>query len=252
MRAATLSGPNASSSMTPAMRASRVLGWVSFALGAAEMIAPKRVARAAGMSEGRSGLIRAYGAREIVAGVGAHSVNPVPAMWSRVAGDAIDLATIVAMSRGDGNGRNRNAWIAIGVVAGIAVVDAIVAAKLSAERQEGKGEQRDYSDRTGFPGGTDAARGAGIVAEAFAGKAGGAAAGDTSPAGESKGGRTLTDLGGAAKPDQRPAGQKETSSTGGPSKDAGDKSFADLMRGQDGLPEETRKVIPDPVGYTPA
>jgi hypothetical protein len=251
MNAATLSGPSGSSSMTPAMRASRVLGWVSFALGAAELLAPKRVARAAGINEDRTGLIRAYGAREIVSGVGAHSVNPVPALWSRVAGDAIDLATIVALSRGNGNGRNRNAWIAIGVVAGITLLDAVVAAKLSAERQEGKGEVRDYSDRSGFPGGADAARGAGIVTEAFAGKAGGAAAGDTSPAGDSPGGRTVTDLGGAAQPDQRPAGQGGTSNTDA-SRDSSEKSLADLMRGQDGLSDETRKPIPAPVGYTPA
>jgi hypothetical protein len=36
----------------------------------------------------------------------------------------------------------------------------------------------------GFPQGVDAARGAGIVQEALAGKAGGAAAGDSSPAGD--------------------------------------------------------------------
>ena len=212
MSAATLSGPNVSTSMTPAMRASRLLGWVSLALGAAELLAPKKVARAAGIDEGQTGLIRAYGAREVVAGIGAHSVNPVPAMWSRVAGDAMDLATIVATSRGDGKGRNRNAWIAIGVVAAIAVADAIVAAQLTAERREGKGEKRDYSDRIGFPGGADGARGAGIVRDAFEGKAGGAAAGDSSPAGEALTGRSLTDLGGASAKDQRPGTGVESAS----------------------------------------
>lgn len=208
MSAATLSGPNACSSMTPAMRASRVLGWVSLALGAAELLAPKRVARAAGMNEEHSGLIRAYGAREVVAGIGAHSVNPVPAMWSRVAGDGLDLATIAATSGGGGR-RSRKAWIAIGVVAAIAIADAIVAARLTAERREGKGEKRDYADRSGLPGGVEAARGAGIVRGAFEGKAGGAAAGDSSPAGEAVTGRSLTDLGGAAADDQRPAGSAE-------------------------------------------
>lgn len=202
MSAATLSGPNVSTSLTPAMRASRVLGWVSLALGAAELLAPKKVAQAAGMDDAQSPLIRAFGAREVVAGLGAHSVNPVPAMWSRVAGNAMDLAAI-ALAR---DGKNsRNTWIALGVVAAIAVADAVVAAQLSAERREGKGERRDYSDRTGFPGGAKGARGAGIVRDAFKGKAGGAAAGDSSPAGEAPTGRSLTDLGGAAAGDQRPA-----------------------------------------------
>jgi len=38
MNAATLSGPDASRSMTPAMKASRLIGWVSFAIGAAQLL----------------------------------------------------------------------------------------------------------------------------------------------------------------------------------------------------------------------
>lgn len=247
MSAATLSGPNVSSSMTPAMRASRVLGWVSLALGAAELLAPKKVARAAGMDESHSGLIRAYGAREVVAGIGAHSVNPVPAMWSRVAGDGLDLATIVATSRGSDNGtRSRNAWIAIGIVTAIAVADAVVAAQLSAERREGKGEKRDYGDRVGLPGGVESARGAGIVRDAFEGKAGGAAAGDSSPAGEAATGRSFTDLGGASANDQRPAGETPGSV------EKKDPSGGATAGGGQTMPKEARDAIPQPVGYTPA
>jgi hypothetical protein len=245
MSAATLSGPNVSSSMTPAMRASRLLGWVSFALGAAELLAPKRVARAAGINEQHSGLIRAYGAREVVAGIGAHSVNPVPAMWSRVAGDGMDLATIVATSRSDDR-RSRNTWIAIGVVAAIAIADAIVAAQLTAERREGKGEKRDYADRSGFPGGVEAARGAGIVRDAFEGKAGGAAAGDSSPAGEAGTGRSLTDLGGAAAGDQRPAGETPGSTSAEPAQAGG------LIGGGKMLSDDAQNAVPQPVAYAPA
>ena len=205
MSAATLSGPNVTRSMTPAMRASRILGWVSFGIAAAELIAPRKVARAVGISEDHSTLLRAYGAREALAGVGAHSVYPVPALWSRVAGDLLDLGTVALGSRQEDGSRNRNAWIAMAAIAGVTVVDAIVAGKLAAETKEGKGEVRDYSGRSGFPGGVAAARGAGVVKDSFDGKAGGAAAGDFSPAGEASSGRTQTDLTGAPAETQRPA-----------------------------------------------
>ncbi len=212
MSAATLSGPNASRSMTPAMRASRILGWVSFAIGAAELLAPRRTARAVGMDDKHSGLLRAYGAREMLAGVGAHSVYPVPALWSRVGGDLLDIGTLAIAARRKADGsRDRRVWIAIAAVAGITLLDALVASKLAAETKEGKnsGEAKDYSDRSGFPEGVAAARGNGIVSGAFEGKAGGAAAGDSSPAGEAVTGRSMTDLGGAAADDQRPAGSTE-------------------------------------------
>ncbi len=197
MNAATLSGPNSDRSMTPAMRASRLLGWVSFGIAAAELLAPRRVARAVGL-EGHETLLRAYGAREVLAGVGAHSIYPVPAMWSRVAGDLVDLGTLAyAAKRSDD--RSRNAWIAIAAVAGITLIDALVAGQLAAETKEGKGEPKDYSGRSGFPGGVEAARGAGVARDAWDGaKAGGAAAGDSSPAGRSSSGRTSTDLNGGS------------------------------------------------------
>ena len=45
------------------------LGVFSLALAAAELLAPKRIAKALS-SEGHEGLIRAFGAREAIAGVG--------------------------------------------------------------------------------------------------------------------------------------------------------------------------------------
>ncbi len=240
MNAATLSGPNNDRSMTPAMRASRLLGWVSFGIAAAELLAPRRVARAVGMNEGSAPLLRAYGAREALAGVGAHSVYPVPALWSRVAGDLLDIGTVAVGSRQQDGSRDRRAWIAIAVLAGVTAIDAIVAAKLAAETKEGKGEVRDYSDRSGFPGGVEGARGAGIMKDAFDGKAGGAAAGDTSPAGKATSGRTQTDLTGA------PA---ETQSAARPA--LGDGQGGVIGSGQ-GMPSDAEKAVPEPPAYTPA
>lgn len=261
MNAATLSGPRADRSMTPAMRASRLLGWVSFGIAAAELLAPRRLGRAVGL-EDRPNLLRAYGARELVAGIGAHSVYPVPALWSRVAGDLLDLATLAAGVRrqgGEQNGEegaqqltdddrqdqtgersgNRGAWIAIAAVAGITVIDLLVASKLSAETKEGKGEPKDYGDRSGFPKGVEAARGAGIVRDAEGGKAGGAAAGDSSPAGQTVTGRSSTDLAGA------PQGGGSGSTGSLPGAQGG------IIGGQT-MSQESRKAVPEPPSYTPA
>lgn len=263
MSAATLSGPNASRSMTPAMRASRLLGWVSFAIGAAELLAPKKTARAAGINENKTGLLRAYGAREVLAGVGSHSVYPVPALWSRVAGDILDIATVaLAAEKNEQGKRNRNNWITLGLLTGITVVDALVASRLAAETKEGKntGTPKDYSDRSGFPKGLQVARGAGLVGDAFGGKGGGAAAGDASPAGESVGGRTTTDLAGAPPQKQAPSGTTGQGTTGGSSSSSGSQpgggavggsSSGGVIGGGQTMPADAQKAIPQPVGYTP-
>lgn len=109
-------------------RMSQGLGWFSLALGAAELLAPRRIARALDV-EGHEGKIRAFGAREVAAGVGilqapAHDMR----VWGRVAGDAVDLAALgFAASKSP---RNKLVWGAIGFVAGVALIDAWVASRL--------------------------------------------------------------------------------------------------------------------------
>jgi hypothetical protein len=93
------------------------LGLFSLALGAAELFASERIARALDV-EGHEGVIQAFGAREVVAGLGlvAAPAN-ASGVWNRVAGDGMDLAalaTVVARSdrvrrRRDGTGRVRRA-----------------------------------------------------------------------------------------------------------------------------------------------
>jgi hypothetical protein len=151
-------------SLTTTDRVARGLGWFSLALGVAEIAAPGKLARALGL-EGRERLLQAYGGREIGAGIWALSDTPAPAIWSRVAGDLVDLATLAAGVRDGDEEQRRNAWIALAAVAGITVVDVLTAASLTAEQSERRGETgRDYSDRSGFPGGIAKARG---TAEGF-------------------------------------------------------------------------------------
>src|SRR3954462_501736 len=126
-------------SLTSTDRVARGLGWFSLALGAVELIAPGRLGKALGL-EGKETLLRAYGGREIGAGIWALSDTPAPAIWSRVAGDVVDLATLAAGWRGAGEEQRRNAWIALAAVAGIPAVDILPAASLTAEQSERKGE----------------------------------------------------------------------------------------------------------------
>ncbi|TMJ17930.1 MAG: hypothetical protein E6G94_01075 [Alphaproteobacteria bacterium] len=156
----TLSTSRPDRSLTTTDRVARGLGWFSIGLGLVEIIAPGRLGRALGL-EGRERLLQAYGGREIGAGVWALSDTPAPAIWARVGGDLLDLATLAVGLRDADSEQKRNAIIALAAVAGITVVDLLTAASLTAETSERKGETgRDYSDRSGFPQGAASARGA--------------------------------------------------------------------------------------------
>jgi hypothetical protein len=134
------------------------LGWFSIALGAAELLATRPLTRALGM-HGQERLVRAYGVREIATGIGIlTSTNPGPWLWGRVAGDALDLgAMALAYPRSN---RPASLAFAIANVAGVTALDVMCAQQLNtiAERQEFPA--RDYSDRSGFPMGLEASRGA--------------------------------------------------------------------------------------------
>ncbi|MBA3271787.1 MAG: hypothetical protein H0T71_14885, partial [Acidobacteria bacterium] len=71
------------------------LGWLSIALGLAELAAPRSVARLVGIMPDDSTVtvLRSYGARSIGNGF-AILAQPDQAtwLWSRVAGDALDFA----------------------------------------------------------------------------------------------------------------------------------------------------------------
>ena len=145
------------SSLKPVDSFGRALGWFSMGLGLTELFAPKVLTRWLGV-EGKEGLVRAYGAREIASGVMCLSVNNDYGAWSRVAGDMLDLASLAAAYRED-NPKKGNVGIAIAAVAGIAIVDALAGQSIRSLHNR-KGEPvRDYSDRTGFPKGIGYSRG---------------------------------------------------------------------------------------------
>ncbi|WP_458094789.1 hypothetical protein [Roseomonas sp. WA12] len=147
------SGP---SSLGAPDQLARGLGWFSFALGAAELFGARPLARALGM-RGFEPLIRFYGAREIVAGMATLSATPQMGVVSRIAGDAIDIITLLAFLRRD-NPRRNNVEVALVAVVGVTLLDILCQAGLSARHSRPSGPGRDYSNRSGFPNGVAAAR----------------------------------------------------------------------------------------------
>jgi len=110
------------SSAYRAEQVAKALGWFSIGLGIARLLAPRRMARIAGVAE-RPGLLRAVGVRDIASGVGIVSqYRPTGWLWSRVAGDALDLALLGAAARSSSNNRRRIAWTTA-ALAGVAVLD---------------------------------------------------------------------------------------------------------------------------------
>jgi uncharacterized membrane protein len=107
----------------PDGRLARGLGWFSLALGVTEVAMPRTLARLIGIApEGRTSVIlRLLGAREIVAGLGV-LMPPRRALplWSRVAGDVIDLALLGVAARS----RSSTARL-VGATAAVAAVTAL-------------------------------------------------------------------------------------------------------------------------------
>lgn len=140
------------------------LGWFSVGLGLAELLAPRTLGRWLGLEE-HAGLIRAYGARELAAGIGILArEDPTPWLWTRVAGDALDLATL-ATRIGDDNPQRGNVGIALAAVAGVTALDVMCAQALAAGRSKPLAPIRDYSGRRGFPRPPEEMRGAARDAE---------------------------------------------------------------------------------------
>ncbi len=136
----------------------RGLGWLSLGIGLYQLLAPKRVGRALGL-RGVEGRIRAGGARELMSGVGALSDNPTQALWSRVGGDALDLASLTYALQDRHNPKRQNIYLALTAVGVLTAIDLWCARSLSRRHAYQGGVTPDYRHRSGFPGGLANARG---------------------------------------------------------------------------------------------
>jgi len=116
----------------------KALGWFSVGFGLAQLLAPRGVSRIAGVRE-RPALMRALGVREIASGVGILSQRrPANWLWTRVAGDAMDLALLGFARRLPDTQRQRLTW-ATAAVAGMAVLDLLSSIDNAQRRQLGQG-----------------------------------------------------------------------------------------------------------------
>jgi len=114
------------------MKLANGLGWFSIGLGLTQLLAPRWLGRQIGIRNERTGLMRALGARETLAGVGVlmGEKKAVP-LWGRVAGDAMDLALLAAALKSPENEKGRLAG-ATGMVVGVTLLDFACARSLQA------------------------------------------------------------------------------------------------------------------------
>jgi uncharacterized membrane protein len=114
--------------------AATALGWFSIGLGLAELLAPRKMSRATGLNS-REKLMPFLGAREITSGIGLlASQKPAGWLWSRVIGDAMDLAILGSGFRGS-RGNSKRLAFASGMVAAVTAVDLLASRDATMEKK---------------------------------------------------------------------------------------------------------------------
>jgi uncharacterized membrane protein len=124
------------------------LGWFSIGLGAAEMLAASAMVRFTGVRNSFKNrmLMRGYGIREMGAGFGIlFDERPENWMWARVAGDFLDIGSLLSAARSAESSGGRIA-MSMASVAGVTALDIYCAAKLSAQPEPRTA--RDAASRT--------------------------------------------------------------------------------------------------------
>jgi uncharacterized membrane protein len=135
----------------------KFLGWFSVGLGLAELFAPRQVAKLIGIENEDEyvGTLRSFGVREIAAGVGLLT-RPKPTywLWSRVGGDAIDLAFLARRMRDeDENNSSAKLLAATVAVLGVTALDIMQGAKLTSEKLPAAGhDEGSFQQSTGDDG----------------------------------------------------------------------------------------------------
>ena len=122
------------------------LGYFSIGLGLAELVAPTLMSRLIGVKhpdDRNRSTMRLMGLREISNGVAILSnQQPAKAVWSRVAGDALDLALLGRTLANPDNDRGRTLFATANVLA-VTALDVIAARQLSAQPETVANEQMD-------------------------------------------------------------------------------------------------------------
>ena len=114
----------------------RILSIFSLGLGLVQLFAPRRIQRLVGVRDEHFGLIRLMGMREIM-----HALlifmqaRPTKGMWSRVAGDVVDLSFLGSAFSSRKNKRDHLTGVTA-VLAGITALDLLTATQLSRKQAE--------------------------------------------------------------------------------------------------------------------
>lgn len=121
------------------------LGLFSLGLGSAQLVAPGAMNRLVGAhDDAKTRAMQRWlgGLREVALGVGIESHRrPALWLWTRVAGDVMDLSALAAVlaTRGGRPDVRRRAAIAMAAVAGVTVADVVAALRLSSISGNGQG-----------------------------------------------------------------------------------------------------------------
>ncbi|AXO37884.1 cyclase [Micromonospora sp. B006] len=135
-----------------AQRRGRGLGWMSVGLGVAQLAAPDTVRRISGVDDSPASrvMVPLVGARELVHAAGLLTSRRKGVWaWTRVVGDAMDLASLgMALARRGGRRRRRLVGVT-GAVLGITMLDLLTAVHASRAKQAGSGPTIEGARRGG-------------------------------------------------------------------------------------------------------
>ena len=98
-------------------------------------------------------------AEDIIVGLLSLSLEKNLGLWSRVAGDGLDIATVATAMR-PGNRKIGNVLLTLALLGAITAIDVLGAQAVTARHQRTGGTRTQYRDRSGFPQGLAKARGA--------------------------------------------------------------------------------------------
>ena len=124
----------------------RGLGWFSIGLGLAEIFASREVARLIGVRN-RPALFGALGARELLSGIGILlQRKPAGWLWSRVAGDIMDLS-LLGVAFTERRSERERVEAAAAAVGGVMIADVVCALQHSRETRPVRVEKVIAIDR---------------------------------------------------------------------------------------------------------
>jgi len=121
------------------------LGWFSVALGIAQIAAAGRMTKCLGLDSSTRPLIRSCGVRALGSGIGLlMSERPAKRgkwLWSRVAGNVLDLTSLAPALRTTNVHRNRVAYT-MAALAGVTALDVLCAIRLTAKGRKARAAER--------------------------------------------------------------------------------------------------------------